>query len=225
MNDQDVMAIGQLVVDHKWVAVASVVIGLLVRLSKTDVRWFPTLDARWRALLAVVLGVASGVLDKVATGTAWAPALIGGLVSGMLAVTSHDVVIEGFRRGRELDKPKDSPPPPPPSGGQDVLRESRRAPPIPPVDVDIREAETPPESFPRVPKLPPSFLVPLLLALGGCGGSNVAHAERVSACGLVVDKAFRDHPGRGECLAAEEQINQAGVCKANFSLRCPPVTP
>lgn len=231
-DEQLIDAVGQLVADHKWVAVASAVIGLLVRLSKRDIAWLPSIDARWRALLAVVLGVASGVLDKVANGTPWRAALLGGLFSGMLAISSHDVIIEGFRRGKEIVKPPGETPPGTGGDGKGTIvppvRESRRAPPMPLYPEravgDAQEIDITDEGLRSAPsKVASILLVPALLALAGCASKDAAYGERAASCELAVDKAFREIVGRERCADREAAIVASGACKKGFSLGCPVV--
>jgi hypothetical protein len=92
-----------------WVPLASLVIVILVRLSKTDtaVAWFPVnLQPRIRGAAALVLGFAAGIAKGLASGGGWPAALTGGLVAGMLAITAHEVVVEGIREGRDIGSPK-----------------------------------------------------------------------------------------------------------------------
>lgn len=88
-----------------WVSLASLVIGLLVRVLKGDLVG-PTIPARARPWAAVGLGLASGVLEQKMTGIGWQAAITGGLVSAGAAIASHDAIIEGLRKGKELPTPK-----------------------------------------------------------------------------------------------------------------------
>lgn len=112
----DIQALLDLAMQHKWVAVAALVVGMLTRAMKEDSTFLPfVVPSRWRPLLALGLGIASGVLQKVSTGTPWREALLGGAISGVLAIIGHDVIIEGLRGGKELPlgtmkKPEDPPP-------------------------------------------------------------------------------------------------------------------
>lgn len=92
---------------HEWVALAALVIGALVRVSKDDVSWFPIeIPTRWRPVASLVLGLSSGVLQAVATGTAWTDALVGGLVSGVLAIAGHDTLVRALRNGKDVPIPR-----------------------------------------------------------------------------------------------------------------------
>jgi len=100
---------------HSWLAVSALVIGLLVRLLKSDT-WGPTLPAKYRPWAALALGCASAVLEKVMAGASWQTALVDGLGSALAAVAGHDLVVESLLGGKELPVPglmKNSPPPMP----------------------------------------------------------------------------------------------------------------
>lgn len=94
---------------HKWVAVASVLIGLAIRYLKEDVPGTWTIPARCRPWLALGLGLAAAVVDRIAAGTPWADALVSGIVAGAGSSVSHDLFIEGLRGGRELRVPGAAP--------------------------------------------------------------------------------------------------------------------
>ena len=114
----DIQPILDLIAQHKWVGVAALVIGLLVRMMKEDTSFPPfAIPSRWRPYLALGLGIASGVLQAVSTGTPWKTALTGGLVSGVVAIVGHDTVIAGLLNGKEIRIPgltKDPPSATPP---------------------------------------------------------------------------------------------------------------
>lgn len=102
---------------HMWIPLASVVIGVLVRLLKDDsfVRWFPvTIAPKYRSWAALGLGVVGGVLAKVIGGETWLIAIAGGIGAALTAITGHDVVIESIRNGREFGEPK--------GGGSSVMK-------------------------------------------------------------------------------------------------------
>lgn len=90
---------------HKWVAVASVVIGALVRLAKSDTVLPIDVPAKWRPLFAMGLGVVSGVLEHVAAGTSWRDAVLGGVVSAVLAILGHEWVVERLLGDRAMPIP------------------------------------------------------------------------------------------------------------------------
>lgn len=103
MTPTEIDIVVSLVTGQKWLMASIIVIGLLVRLSKSDVaqRWLTPVPARYRPLVALVLGVASGILEAVAAGTPWLAALLRGLLAAAVAMAGHDVVIEGLLGGRE----------------------------------------------------------------------------------------------------------------------------
>src|SRR5258708_36951066 len=115
-----------LVSAHKWIALAALVVGALMRLLKAGKLGAPMakLPARWRPMVAVGLGTLAGVLDAGGNGTKWQVAVGGGVISAALAVMGHDVIVEGFMGGTEpasgmLDKTKNKPAPPPVGGDGD----------------------------------------------------------------------------------------------------------
>lgn len=92
-----------------WVPLSSLVIVVLVRLSKSDaaVAWWPlNVHPRMRAAGALVLGFAAGIAKGLASGGHWPAAFAGGLVAAALAITAHEVVVEGFRDGRDIGIPR-----------------------------------------------------------------------------------------------------------------------
>lgn len=107
-----------LIAQHKWVGLAALVIGLIVRLMKEDTRFPPfALAARWRPMLALGLGIASGVLQATSTGTPWRDAILGGLVSGVVAISGHEAIVESIRNGKDVSLPGLMKVPPEPNRG------------------------------------------------------------------------------------------------------------
>jgi hypothetical protein len=93
---------------HAWVLVASLVIGALVRALKSDTP-LPTVPPKWRAWLALGLGIVAGVLDKILGGTPWLAAILGGIAAAMAAIVGHETVVESLRNGRDIFVPKSKP--------------------------------------------------------------------------------------------------------------------
>lgn len=91
---------------HAWPIVAALVVGVLVRVLKQDVRWTPTIPADYRPAVAMALGLTSGVCESVVAGVPLGEAMIRGGVSALLAMGSHHVVVEKLRGGRELGGPE-----------------------------------------------------------------------------------------------------------------------
>lgn len=105
MNGTEIAQLVDFVSAHRWWAVSSLVIGILVRLVKSDTKIPLDLPGDRRAYLAALLGVVSGVVDAIATGKPWVPALFEGLASAVTAMGSHDFFIGAIRKGRELPIP------------------------------------------------------------------------------------------------------------------------
>ncbi len=106
------------VMQRKWVAVAAIVIGIIVRLLKSDTKIPIDIPPRWRAPLAVALGGAAGALDKLAeqSDVTWTSALVKGLVAAGIAMITHTLVIDSARGGKEITVPgltKENTPPGP----------------------------------------------------------------------------------------------------------------
>lgn len=89
-----------------WFGVTAVIIGAIVRVLKSDTP-LATVPARFRPWLALGLGVVSGVLQAIASGTPWMQALTSGIGAAATAIVGHDVLVESVRGGREPFGPTD----------------------------------------------------------------------------------------------------------------------
>jgi hypothetical protein len=117
----DSNALFSAVVEHKWLAVATLFIGLFVRLLKDDNGFPMTLPAvitiwswvpivggrsfeskRVKPWIAVGLGLLYGALEKVAAGTSWKQALSDAAIAGLLPIVGHQLGIESIRDGKEV---------------------------------------------------------------------------------------------------------------------------
>lgn len=106
-----------LAMNHQWIPLAALVIGLVVRVLKDDTRVLPTVPSKYRRPLAFALGLAAGALQMVAAGTSWKDALATAVVAPLLAIGGHHIGIDLLRGGREIPvpglmKPKAPPQPP-----------------------------------------------------------------------------------------------------------------
>lgn len=104
----DPAAIYDLISQHKWPAVSAILIGLIVRLLKSDTPIPVDIPPRLRAPLALWLGVLSGILEWIAAGTPAGEAIGKGLVAGLVAVLGHVYIVDVARGGRDIGvaKPK-----------------------------------------------------------------------------------------------------------------------
>lgn len=110
MDPATLKTVLDLVHAHAWIAIASLVIGALLRLSKSDAilnvpfigPLVASIPSNKRSWLAFGLGQFAAVLDTVSRGTAWGDAIVSGLVASALAIMGHDAFIEGARNGKEL---------------------------------------------------------------------------------------------------------------------------
>lgn len=149
---------------HNWsavfLAVASVLLWVVVRLSKDDAwpPWF-SIPSRLRPLLAIGLGAAAGALYKAAAdGVSWKQGLWLGVSAGVGAVLIQVFGVDVLRGGKEMPIPKSLSirPPPPPSGSG----------PVPGSGTDDTKPATPPPAMKRVIAL--AMLVALAPATLGC---------------------------------------------------------
>ncbi len=117
---------------RKWVALAACLIGLIVRLLKSDTKIPIDIPPKLRVWLAIGLGGAAGALDKMveAGETTWTSALTKGVVAAVIAIVSHNLFIDSVRGGKELVVPgltkENTPPGPgkPPSIPPTALQEA-----------------------------------------------------------------------------------------------------
>lgn len=105
-----------IIVAHKWITIASLIIGAIVRGLKSDTP-LPTVAPRWRPALAVCLGLVSGMLEAILDATPWQKAMAGGLVSAAVAIAGHDVIVKWLRDGRDVFTRKGSSDPDKGDGG------------------------------------------------------------------------------------------------------------
>lgn len=94
----------QLVQAHAWWALGAIAIGGLVRLTKSDtpIPGWTGLAPAWRARLALGLGAVQVAVEALAASKPWQEALLDGALAALAAIAGHEVVVEGFRGGREL---------------------------------------------------------------------------------------------------------------------------
>ena len=102
-----------LVRSRMWIPLASLFINVIIRVYKNDVAvaWFPwSMPPRVRPFVAIGLGVASGFVAGLSSGS-WGAAIAGGVFAGMLSITTHELVVESIRKGRDIGIPKAEIPP------------------------------------------------------------------------------------------------------------------
>lgn len=99
----------QIVVDmiqkRAWLPLGALLIGLAVRLLKSDIKYFPTLASRYRALAAIGLGQVAGTIESIIAGKTYKEAIVWGLVQSVIAMVAHDVFIGSIRNGKEIPVP------------------------------------------------------------------------------------------------------------------------
>jgi hypothetical protein len=91
---------------NEWkVLIASLALGLIGRLLKGDVTWFPTVRNRWKPLVLAALAAVGIGLEHFVNGTDWKQAAWLGLLSLTFPIAGHQIGIESIRGGRELPMP------------------------------------------------------------------------------------------------------------------------
>lgn len=96
-----------LLAQRKWVAATAIVVGLIVRLLKSDTKIPINIPPRVRAWLALGLGAVAGAIDKLveAGHTTWTTALLWGVTGSVFAMVMHALIIDSIRGGKELVVP------------------------------------------------------------------------------------------------------------------------
>lgn len=113
MEAMDMTAVSDLwdaIMAGKTAVASAAALWLLVRILKDPrvnaIRW---LDAKWRSLLVIVLGVAAGAADSIVRGVPVGKAVTMGLVSAALAIAGQEVIVGGLMGGKEPLAPKPTP--------------------------------------------------------------------------------------------------------------------
>lgn len=132
-----------LIGQHKWVPIASVVLGVLVRLAKSDTRIPIDIPPRLRVWLAFGLGQVAAVLDVVVAGQPWKQAIFGGLIASVLAIVGHNTIVDSMRGGKEFPVPGLTLPGVPPSPGKPPSIPAPPLPREPEVFTDAKEDSSP----------------------------------------------------------------------------------
>ncbi len=108
-----------LVEKHPWPVVSTFLVGLVVRLMKSDTKIPIDIPSRYRIWSALGVALVLATLGHFAFEKApWGTALAEGLVTWILAVLGHNVVIDSLRGGKEIPIPYLTKPGVPPSPGK-----------------------------------------------------------------------------------------------------------
>lgn len=94
-----------LINQRRWIPLAALILGLIVRLLKSDTKIPITIPPRLRMPLAIVLGAFVAGIDKLAETTTWTNALLSGGASAAFAILAHNFFIDSLRGGKELPIP------------------------------------------------------------------------------------------------------------------------
>lgn len=105
----DIALLVSLLNDHKWLPLAALLIGLVVRALKSDGPIPINVPAQYRSALAIGLGLIYTGLLAVAAGKPWRDALVEGLFAAAFAILGHTGLVEWLRGGREPFEAKPEP--------------------------------------------------------------------------------------------------------------------
>lgn len=188
MDLDTILKILQLGTDHKYLALAIVVIGWLTSLT-SDWSKFPiTIPGRYQPLIAAVLGISYGVLTKIDSGTVWYKAVFMGLIVGLATGGLYDVVINAIFGGNIpswlawLSFAKKSPPAAPPMSG---LGKAESLKPAPMGRSDVK-TNSRTGFFPRMT----AAVVGLALILFGCSIFTPERDVQIAKGACIIANAF-----------------------------------
>lgn len=86
---------------HRWLPVAVVVLGYLVRLVRCDSRFPINLPPRWQPVVAIVLGQAYAVVVAVTGGMRWPWAIVEGFIVAFTTMGLWDLLVKAIWNGHE----------------------------------------------------------------------------------------------------------------------------
>lgn len=86
--------------DHKWAAIAVIVIGYLVRLFSSDTKFPVTVPDRWKPVLVIVLGQAYACAQMISNGTKWQSAVLQGIFIAFTAMGLFDIITKAIWNNR-----------------------------------------------------------------------------------------------------------------------------
>lgn len=89
----------------RWVLLAAVIVGFLVRLTKDDTKFPVDLPPKARPYVAIALGAVLMSLEAVTAGKPWREAIARGIIAGAVAIIAHTFGIQWLRDGKELRVP------------------------------------------------------------------------------------------------------------------------
>jgi hypothetical protein len=135
-----VEALLALILAHKWIAASSILIGAIVRLVKSDTILPVDVPAKWRPLLAIVLGQVAAVLEHLAAGASWGTAVANGVIASVIAILGHEWIVERLLGDRAMPIPGLTRKSPAPASRWDAVDPDA---PTPNVDVPVVDVVVP----------------------------------------------------------------------------------
>lgn len=90
----DVLELQKAIDTRAWPIVAAIVIGAIVRFSKTEMagNLFEKVPRHARVYVPLLLGILSGVGEALLQGVPWTTAIFFGVIAGMLPIGGHEVI-------------------------------------------------------------------------------------------------------------------------------------
>jgi len=193
----------QLARANAWIPLIAIVVGTIIRLSKSDplvarVKFY--IKPQNRAAWAIVWAIFLAALDRLATGGTWYDAIAGGFVAGCTAIAAHEVLVNGIRKGRDFGVKKEEPKPPslpPPDWEGDSLRPEPKETIIP--------------TWPKMVRAVPYVVVVLVIAGASCVGARAAVCPIIDLASQLCPLILVKLPDGSEELVPRDRIADAAL--------------
>lgn len=108
INLQDVVdpsIVVDMIQKRSWLPLGALAVGTVVRLLKTDIRFFPDVPPRARIWACFALGQVAGTLEAVIAGKTYKEAVVWGLTQSVMAILGQEMFINSLRGGKEIVVP------------------------------------------------------------------------------------------------------------------------
>ena len=108
VNLQDIVdpqIVADMMQKRAWIPLGALAIATVVRLLKTDIRFFPDVPPRARIWVCFALGQVAGMLESVIAGKTYKEAIVWGLTQSVMAVMGQEMFIASLRGGKEIAVP------------------------------------------------------------------------------------------------------------------------
>lgn len=98
----DLATILALLKQHAWLAAGVIIVGLIVRMLKSDAKFPINIPTRWLPVATLVLSQAYTTLEAIQSGTPWKTAVWTGLTLAMTTMGLFDLVIKAVLNGKDM---------------------------------------------------------------------------------------------------------------------------